>query len=235
MKMRKLSAQAGFTLVEIAIVLVIIGLLLGGVLKGQELIENSKTKAVVNDMKAIQAAYNGYIDRYKYLPGDETAATMNARGWSGTAGAPGGTAGNGVLNNLVGTTFTGGAAGTEVSAFWRGLRASGLLAGDPTSVAAAALPRHAAGGLIGVTGDPAGVFGLTGTFVCASGLSTKQAAAIDSLIDGALPATNIGNNIGSLRATTNAANPSAPTSPTPPALAYNETVTTTPWTVCMKI
>ncbi|MBK6999553.1 MAG: prepilin-type N-terminal cleavage/methylation domain-containing protein [Rhodoferax sp.] len=229
------SRQSGFTLVEIAIVLVIIGLLLGGVLKGQELIENSKTKAIVNDMKAIQAAYNGYIDRYKAIPGDETAATMLARGWAGTAGAPAGTAGNGVLNITAAQTFTSGAAATEAAAYWRGLRASGLLAGDPTVVAVAALPRHASGGLLGVTSDPAGIYGQSGTFVCAAGLSTKQAAAIDALVDGALPATNIGNNVGTLRAATNAANPLAPANAAPAALAYNETTTTTPWTVCMRI
>ena len=145
MNYRNRSRQAGFTLVEIAIVLVIIGLLLGGVLKGQELIENSKTKSIVNDMKAVQAAYNGYIDRYKSLPGDEAAATMTARGWAGTAGAPVATAGNGVLNITAAETITGGAAATEAAAFWRALRGSGLLAGDPTAVAVAALPRHAAG------------------------------------------------------------------------------------------
>ena len=46
---RQSSKQSGFTLVEIAIVLVIIGLLLGGVLKGQELITSSKAKALDND------------------------------------------------------------------------------------------------------------------------------------------------------------------------------------------
>ena len=52
------KAQSGFTLVEIAIVLVIIGLLLGGVLKGQEMIENARIKSIVNDMNGVSAAYN---------------------------------------------------------------------------------------------------------------------------------------------------------------------------------
>ncbi len=235
MNYRNRSRQAGFTLVEIAIVLVIIGLLLGGVLKGQELIENSKTKSIVNDMKAVQAAYNGYIDRYKSLPGDETAATMLARGWTGAAGAPAGTAGNGVLNITAAETITGGVAATEAAAFWRALRGSGLLAGDPTAVGVAALPRHSAGGLLSVTADPAGIYGQAGTFVCATGLSTKQAASIDALVDGALPANNIGNNAGSLRGATLATNPLAPVNAVAAGLAYNETITTTPWTVCMKI
>jgi prepilin-type N-terminal cleavage/methylation domain-containing protein len=235
MKHRSLARQSGFTLVEIAIVLVIIGLLLGGVLKGQELIENSKTKSIVNDMKSVQAAYNGYIDRYKAIPGDEAAATITARGWVGTAGAPVGTASNGVLDIPAAETFTGGVAATEVSTFWRALRGSGLLAGDGTALAAAALPRHGGGGLLGVTADPLNIYGQSGTFVCAAGLSTKQAAAIDTLIDGALPANNIGNNVGSLRATTGAAIPLAPTAAVPGPLAYNEATTTTPWTVCMKL
>ncbi len=67
--------QAGFTLVEIAIVLVIVGLLLGGVLKGQELIFNSKVKATYNLSKELSAAFNGYQDRYKVFPGDDGNAT----------------------------------------------------------------------------------------------------------------------------------------------------------------
>ncbi|MBU4396477.1 MAG: prepilin-type N-terminal cleavage/methylation domain-containing protein, partial [Proteobacteria bacterium] len=65
--MKQLRNQKGFTLVEIAIVLVIIGLLLGGVLKGQELIENSKVKNAVNDLNGITAAYYGYVDRFKSI------------------------------------------------------------------------------------------------------------------------------------------------------------------------
>ncbi|MCF6299419.1 MAG: prepilin-type N-terminal cleavage/methylation domain-containing protein [Thiomicrorhabdus sp.] len=62
--------QKGFTLVEIAIVLVIIGLLLGGVLKGQELITNAKIKAVSSDFDNISAAYYAYQDRTGTIPGD---------------------------------------------------------------------------------------------------------------------------------------------------------------------
>lgn len=218
--------QRGFTLIEIAIVLVIIGLLIGGVLKGQELIENSKIKSIGNDMKAVQAAYNGYIDRYKAIPGDETAATMTARGWTGVNGGNG----NSVLTITVAQTFTN--AG-EQTAFWRALRGSGLMAGDPAATGVAGLPRHSAGGLIGVTSGQ--VYGQSGTFVCASGLTTKQAAGLDVMLDGPLPATQIGNNIGSLLGATGAGNPLAPAAAAPAGTAYNERTQINPWTVCMKI
>lgn len=220
-----MKKQQGFTLIEMAIVLVIIGLLIGGVLKGQELIENAKIKSVANDMKAVQASYNGYIDRYKAIPGDEAAATMTARGWTGGAGGNA----NGVLAITAAQTFTNGG---EQSAFWRALRASGLMTGDPAAPATAAgLPVHSAGGLIGVTAGT--VYGQNGSFVCASGLTTKQAAGIDVVIDGPLPTTQIGNNEGALRGATGAA-PLAPAAAAV-ATAYSETAALNPWTVCMRI
>lgn len=223
-----MKKQQGFTLIEMAIVLVIIGLLIGGVLKGQELIENSKTKSVANDMKAVQASYNGYVDRYKAIPGDEAALTMTNRGWAGAAGGNG----NAVLAIAPAATFTN-AAATEQPAFWRAMRASGMMTGDPAApVGAVSLPRHGGGGLIGVSAGT--VYGLTGTFACASGLTTKQASAIDVLIDGALPATQIGNNVGDLRGATGAANPLPPAAAAPGPLAYNETATLTSWTVCLR-
>jgi prepilin-type N-terminal cleavage/methylation domain-containing protein len=69
--MKQWKGQKGFTLVEIAIVLVIIGLLLGGVLKGQQLIANAKLKSLVNHANGLSAAVFAYQDRYKALPGDD--------------------------------------------------------------------------------------------------------------------------------------------------------------------
>ena len=66
--------QHGFTLVEIAIVLVIIGLLLGGILKGQELINSARVRNIADTNSGIQAAYFGFIDRYRAVPGDMNAA-----------------------------------------------------------------------------------------------------------------------------------------------------------------
>ena len=59
------TRQSGFTLVEIAIVLVIVGLLLAGVLKGQELIESSRTRAAAAELNSISAANNAYVDRFR--------------------------------------------------------------------------------------------------------------------------------------------------------------------------
>jgi len=69
--------QAGFTLIEIAIVLVIIGLLLGGVLKGQELITAARVRNLISTQDGVKAAYFGFLDRYRALPGDYSSATVN--------------------------------------------------------------------------------------------------------------------------------------------------------------
>jgi prepilin-type N-terminal cleavage/methylation domain-containing protein len=80
--MKKLG-QKGFTLVELAIVLVIIGILLAGILKGQQMIENAKIKNVINQANGLTAAVYAYQDRYGYLPGDDPRATSHS-GFSGT-------------------------------------------------------------------------------------------------------------------------------------------------------
>ncbi|GAB4389898.1 MAG: prepilin-type N-terminal cleavage/methylation domain-containing protein [Thermodesulfovibrionales bacterium] len=68
--MKALREQRGFTLVELAIVLVIIGIILGAVLKGQALIDNAKAKRVQDDMKGLEAMIWTYFDRSNRLPGD---------------------------------------------------------------------------------------------------------------------------------------------------------------------
>src|SRR6266481_7333522 len=73
---KNMRAQAGFTLVELAIVMIIIGLLIAGVLKGQALIQNAQVTATVAQTKAIEAATSTFRDTYNFIPGDMTNPTV---------------------------------------------------------------------------------------------------------------------------------------------------------------
>lgn len=69
--------QSGFTLIEIAIVLLIIGLLLGGVMKGQSMINSARVRSIANDLTGIEAAWISFQDRYRSLPGDFSRASTH--------------------------------------------------------------------------------------------------------------------------------------------------------------
>lgn len=202
-------AQSGFTLIEIAIVLVIIGLLLGGVLQGQQLIENSRVKSATNDFNGVSAGAFSYQDRYGRLPGDDPGA-LAARGTSWAAVTAGN--GNGAVDALAANVFDG-AAG-EGDDFFQHLRAAGFIAGDPADLAAAALPQNPFGGLIGVTNESI-INGLLGLKVCMNNVTGSSAIALDTQLDDGAGTT------GRMRASDNATN----TTPTTAAVAgatYNE-------------
>ncbi len=78
--MKNHKMKRGVTLVEIAIVLVIIGLLLGGVLKGQELINNAKVRSIADRQNSLKVAWFSFIDRFQALPGDYVRAERNVPG-----------------------------------------------------------------------------------------------------------------------------------------------------------
>ncbi len=71
------QSQKGFTLVEISIVLVIVGLILGGVLKGQALIESARVRSIINDISGIRTAWYAFQDRFQSIPGDYPEASTH--------------------------------------------------------------------------------------------------------------------------------------------------------------
>jgi prepilin-type N-terminal cleavage/methylation domain-containing protein len=119
--------QSGFTLIEIAIVLVIIGLLLGGVLKGQELITSARVRNLITTQDGVKAAYFGFQDRYRALPGDYPGAQALAN-----------------IPNIPDTTFGGNGDGliastgtsNEPTLAWMHLSHAGFLTGNFTMASA---------------------------------------------------------------------------------------------------
>ena len=184
--------HSGFTLVEIAIVLVIIGLLLGGILKGQELINSAKVKNLAQDFRGIPLYIYGYQDKFKSVPGDDATASTHVAG--AVNATTGGTLGNGIIEgNWDSTTKT-----DESFLFWQHVRLAGLAAGptdlgtvtDATS-ALAFLPKNAEGGQVGVESgsahyikDATGTGFMPGTYVvCSKAILGKFAKQLDTQMD----------------------------------------------------
>ena len=194
------NRQKGFTLVEIAIVLVIIGLLLGGILKGQEMITQAKIKNVIADMSGVSAAMYGYQDRYRTLPGDDKGAKAR---WN-----TGITEGTDIGDGIISGTYLA-ASPAETAEFWRHLRLAGFVAGS-----GAEQPFNAVSGRMGVqTGDgtattpgavlntagPPAIPGISTLLMCSANLPDKIAISVDAQMDDGVSAT------GSVRAIKQAA------------------------------
>ena len=157
--------RRGFTLVEIAIVLVIIGVLLGGVLKGQELINNARVKNLANEFRSTQTAIFAFQDKFRALPGDYAGAAAT---WPSGSPASSGD-GNGII------------AGAETTQAWDHLRRAGLLTGS-----GAATPVNTFSGAMAISSTTAAdlVTGMPGSVrVCAGNVPGPLARQLDIAMD----------------------------------------------------
>ena len=190
--------QAGFTLIEIAIVLVIIGLLLGGVLKGQELINSAKVKNLATDFRNIPLFIYGYQDKYRALPGDDNNASTHVGGLTPPS-AGSSVPGNGVIEGTWDAGGTSGHTNDESNLFWQHVRLANLAAGPTASSGTPPdfRPTNSNGGLIGVTNageSPISGMSTAGSYViCSSGIQGKFAKQLEITMDDSSP------NTGSMR------------------------------------
>ena len=130
--MTNIRSEKGFTLVELAVVMIIIGLLIGGVLKGQELIKSAKVTSTISQVKGVDAAVSTFQDIYAGLPGDLPSAGSRLPGCTGVCApstSANGTLGNGLVET--GTAFTPGLTNLddETVAFFPQLAAADLISG----------------------------------------------------------------------------------------------------------
>ncbi len=223
----KSGAEAGFTLVELAIVMIIVGLLIGGVLKGQELINNARVAATVTQIKGIDTAVSTFREKYDSFPGDMANSATRVPNCTASPCDAGGGAGigNGRIESLPGDSN---AAASEARAFWAQMANSDLLTGvDTSAVSAENFPDSEVGtGAFRIgfsTGAVANFPEVVGTDALRAGhylalsndgetaisatqvntITPNQAAQIDRKVDDGLPAA------GLLRAATAGTGPNA--------------------------
>ncbi|MEO8332637.1 MAG: prepilin-type N-terminal cleavage/methylation domain-containing protein [Gallionella sp.] len=180
--------QSGFTLIEIAIVLVIIGLLLGGVLKGQELINSAKVKNLANDFKNVPVFIYGYQDKFKALPGDQAQLNLDAQfppANTATVCTPAAAGKCATNNGVIDGGWDATAVTDESYLFWQHVRLAGFGPGATATNAPDYRPKNAVNGFIGVTNAAQSpVTGIKGTYiVCSDGIPGKFAKQLDTTLD----------------------------------------------------
>lgn len=175
--------QAGFTLAELTIVTVLVGLFVSGVLAGRSVVLQARIKLAVVEFTGIHAAQLQYLDRYAALPGDDPRATTRwpARSKDGT--------GDGRLSGAYGdpppagdpmATLTVNSAGGETLNYWWHLRLAELIAIPPANVPIVAQPLNPFAGIIGVQQDAVGFPVLA---LCQANLPAVVAIGVEGQLD----------------------------------------------------
>ena len=191
-----MNQKAGFTLIELSIVLVIISLIVSGVVSSRSLIEQSEIRGLVKRMEQFQVAFQGFKEKYKYYPGDMPDATAV---WGAATGN-----GNGDERIVYPTTGTGNNEGLRA---WQQLGEAGFIQGrytgegttDQEAMPGENVPDLRFSNLLGVYVHHEGwllndavnlmiIGGYNeGTWNNEAGLTVVQAGGIDNKIDDGFP------------------------------------------------
>lgn len=179
-------AFAGFTLIELSIALVVIGLLIGTVLVAANILQSARVTSAVNAMRGFQAAVSTYNENYGVLPGDDrqAVARFSANGVTNNGG------GNGVIgvNSPLTRTFdtnvalSDGDGAPESLLVWSHMRAAGLVKGQGSQ---ATPPGNPFGGVYGIQNGAFTTNGFTlgANVLCASNVPGSAARVLDQRLD----------------------------------------------------
>ena len=149
----KRKSRAGFTLIELSIVLVIIGLIVGGILTGQDLIKAAEQRATLAQIEKYNTAVNTFRNKFTGVPGDLSTLAVSNFGMPAITTNAGAT-GYGDGNGLIEGSASGSAAFIgEPPLFWQQLSMAGLIDGSfgGTTLASAAGDISTAGAITAAT------------------------------------------------------------------------------------
>lgn len=183
----------GFTLIEVAIVLIIAALLMGATLKGQQLINVAKEKQLEADFNNISLMIYGYQDKYKALPGDDKNATYHFAGAQTIIH-------NGDGEGLILGNWFDFNPVSDNTLIWQHLRLAGLMEGDISLSSPRYIPQNSLGKPIDIqsgvsNSNNAPIKSLLGDalhggyIICSRGIPGEMALSLDIRLDDGNPAT----------------------------------------------